>query len=112
MNERTSRPEPPLFVVALLLTLLFATGVAADNTPSLFAIDKQTGERVGQIELPSLPRVQHSAREAMMAPALSASGVVRYDGVTSPSRVKVSNCRSSSISRSTILPSAIDVVPL
>jgi quinoprotein glucose dehydrogenase len=37
-------------------TLLFLTGMTADDTPSLFAIDKQTGERVGQIELPRLPR--------------------------------------------------------
>ncbi len=44
-------------------TLLFATGVTADNTMSLFAIDKDTGERVGQIELPSLPRYGMSSWE-------------------------------------------------
>ena len=37
-------------------TLLFATGVAADNTPLLFAVDKKTGERVGQLALPGVPR--------------------------------------------------------
>ena len=44
-------------------TLLFATGTTADNTSSLFAIDKETGERVGQIELPSLPRYGMSSWE-------------------------------------------------
>ena len=43
--------------------LLFATGVTADNTPSLFAIDKQTGERVGAVELPGLPRYGMSSWE-------------------------------------------------
>ncbi len=43
--------------------LLFATGVTADNTFSLFAIDKQTGERVGALELPSLPRYGMSSWE-------------------------------------------------
>ena len=33
-------------------TLLFATGETSDGTPHLFAIDKQTGERVGQVEIP------------------------------------------------------------
>jgi quinoprotein glucose dehydrogenase len=32
--------------------LLFATGMTADNTPSLFAIDKRTGRRLGAIEIP------------------------------------------------------------
>jgi glucose dehydrogenase len=32
--------------------LLFATGMTADNTPSLFAIDKRTGQRVGSVEIP------------------------------------------------------------
>ena len=44
-------------------TLLFATGTTADNTPSLFAIDKQTGERVGTVELPGLPRYGMSSWE-------------------------------------------------
>ena len=44
-------------------TLLFASGTTADNTSSLFAIDKETGERVGQIELPSLPRYGMSSWE-------------------------------------------------
>ena len=33
-------------------TLLFASGQTADNTPSLFAINKLTGERLATIELP------------------------------------------------------------
>ena len=43
--------------------LLLLTGMTADNTPSLFAIDKQTGERVGQVELPGLPRYGMSSWE-------------------------------------------------
>ncbi|MEX2570992.1 MAG: PQQ-binding-like beta-propeller repeat protein [Gemmatimonadota bacterium] len=35
-------------------TLLLATGMTADNTPHLFGIDKQTGERVGQVPTPRL----------------------------------------------------------
>jgi len=33
-------------------TLLLASGQTSDGTPHLFAIDKQTGERVGAIEIP------------------------------------------------------------
>jgi len=36
--------------------LLFASGQTADNTPHIFAIDKQTGRRVGQIEIPGQSR--------------------------------------------------------
>ncbi|MGD2045632.1 MAG: PQQ-binding-like beta-propeller repeat protein [Gemmatimonadota bacterium] len=43
--------------------LLFVTGQTADDTPSLFAVDKATGERVGQIELPELPRYGMSSWE-------------------------------------------------
>ncbi len=41
---------------AMLVTpnFLLATGMLADNTPSLFAIDKRTGERVGQVATPAL----------------------------------------------------------
>jgi glucose dehydrogenase len=35
-------------------TLLFATGMSADNKPQLFGIDKKTGRRVGQVETPAL----------------------------------------------------------
>jgi len=44
-------------------TMLLLTGMTADDTPSLFAIDKQTGERVGQVELPGLPRYGMSSWE-------------------------------------------------
>jgi quinoprotein glucose dehydrogenase len=37
-------------------TLLLATGQTSDGTPHLFAIDKQTGERVGATEIPGLSR--------------------------------------------------------
>ena len=33
-------------------TLLLASGQTSDGTPHLFAIDKSTGLRVGQLELP------------------------------------------------------------
>jgi quinoprotein glucose dehydrogenase len=37
-------------------TLLFATGQTADGTWSLFAIDKETGERVGTVDIPGSTR--------------------------------------------------------
>ena len=37
-------------------TLLFASGQIADGTWSLFAIDKETGERVGTVDLPGSTR--------------------------------------------------------
>ncbi|MBM4185295.1 MAG: hypothetical protein FJ207_13925, partial [Gemmatimonadetes bacterium] len=36
--------------------LLFHSGQTADNTPHLFAIDKRTGRRVGQVEIPAQSR--------------------------------------------------------
>ena len=33
-------------------TLLLATGQTSDGTQHLFGIDKRTGERVGQVEIP------------------------------------------------------------
>jgi hypothetical protein len=35
--------------MAATSTLLLATGTTADNKPHLFAIDKRTGKRVGQV---------------------------------------------------------------
>jgi glucose dehydrogenase len=43
--------------------LLFASGMTADNEPHLFAIDKRTGERVGQIPLPGQTRYGMSSWE-------------------------------------------------
>ena len=37
-------------------TMLVAGGLSADNTPMLYAYDKQTGERVGGIEIPGVTR--------------------------------------------------------
>ena len=37
-------------------TLLMYTGEASDGTSYLFAVDKATGERLGRVELPALPR--------------------------------------------------------
>ena len=37
-------------------TLLLASGQTSDGTPHLFAVDKRTGERVGQVELPGNTR--------------------------------------------------------
>ena len=36
--------------------LLLATGQTSDGTPHLFGIDKMTGERVGQVEIPGISR--------------------------------------------------------
>jgi len=36
--------------------LLFTSGITADGTSSLFAIDKRTGERVGSVEIPGVTR--------------------------------------------------------
>jgi quinoprotein glucose dehydrogenase len=33
-------------------TMLMATGLSSDNTPHLFAIDKKTGQRIGQVATP------------------------------------------------------------
>lgn len=43
---------------AMLVTsqMLMATGLTSDNTPHLFAIDKKTGQRLGQVATPSLGR--------------------------------------------------------
>ena len=38
--------------LAATSTLLFASGTTADNRPHLFAIDKKTGKRVGQVATP------------------------------------------------------------
>jgi quinoprotein glucose dehydrogenase len=43
--------------------LLFASGVTADNEAHLFAIDKRTGERVGQILIPGQSRYGMSSWE-------------------------------------------------
>ena len=37
-------------------TMLLYTGNASDGTPHLYAVDKATGERLGQVELPGNPR--------------------------------------------------------
>jgi quinoprotein glucose dehydrogenase len=44
-------------------TLLFATGQTADDEPHLFAIDKTTGRRVGQIPIPEIGRYGLSSWE-------------------------------------------------
>ena len=36
--------------------MLMAGGRTADNTPQLFAIDKQTGERLASVEIPGVTR--------------------------------------------------------
>ena len=37
-------------------TMLVAGGRTADSTPQIFAIDKQTGERLGAVEIPGVTR--------------------------------------------------------
>jgi hypothetical protein len=43
--------------------LLFLSGQTADDEPKLFAVDKRTGERVGEIPLPGLTRYGMSSWE-------------------------------------------------
>ena len=54
-------------------TLLFATGTTADNRPHLFAIDKRTGKRVGQVATPrvgqyGLMTYLHQGRQYVVLP--------------------------------------------
>jgi glucose dehydrogenase len=54
-------------------TLLVATGMTADNTPHLFAIDKLTGQRVGQVPTPlqggyGLMTYMHEGRQYIVLP--------------------------------------------
>ena len=37
-------------------TMLMAGGRTSDSTPQLYAIDKQTGERLGAVEIPGVTR--------------------------------------------------------
>ncbi len=37
-------------------TMLLAAGRTSDDTPHLFAIDKQTGERLAAVEIPGVTR--------------------------------------------------------
>ncbi|MEX2571712.1 MAG: hypothetical protein WD737_10480 [Gemmatimonadota bacterium] len=60
---------------AMLATpsLLLATGMTSDNTPHLFAIDKQTGQRVAQVATPSLGRYgimtyEHQGKQYVVLP--------------------------------------------
>jgi quinoprotein glucose dehydrogenase len=54
-------------------TLLFATGATADDRPHLFAIDKKTGKRVGQVPLPraggyGLMTYMHQGKQYVVVP--------------------------------------------
>jgi quinoprotein glucose dehydrogenase len=54
-------------------TLLFATGQTADNRPHLFAIDKRSGKRVGQVPTPSMGQYglmtyQHQGKQYVVLP--------------------------------------------
>jgi quinoprotein glucose dehydrogenase len=54
-------------------TLLFATGLTADNRPHLFAIDKRTGRRVGQVQTPAagqygLMTYMHQGKQYVILP--------------------------------------------
>ncbi|MDR0786321.1 MAG: PQQ-binding-like beta-propeller repeat protein [Gemmatimonadota bacterium] len=61
---------------AMLVTpnFLIATGMTANNTPSLFAIDKRTGERVGSVTIPSpspgygIMTYQHQGKQYVVIP--------------------------------------------
>ena len=52
----TNRGRPGHAAMTATPTLLLATGQTSDGTPHLFAIDKRTGARVGQVEIPNVSR--------------------------------------------------------
>ena len=59
--------------MAATSTLLFASGTTADNRPHLFAIDKKTGKRVGQVATPrvgqyGLMTFLHQGRQYIVIP--------------------------------------------
>jgi len=54
MNVDTNWGRRGHAAMAATATLLLATGQTADNTPHIFAIDKKTGKRVGQVQTPRL----------------------------------------------------------
>ncbi|MCH7533044.1 MAG: PQQ-binding-like beta-propeller repeat protein [Gemmatimonadetes bacterium] len=66
-------------------TLLLASGQTSDGTPTLFAIDKASGERVGELELPGFTRYGmsswvHEGRQYViiqLADGLAALGLPR-----------------------------------
>ena len=54
-------------------TLLFATGITADNRPHLFGIDKKTGKRVGAVATPvmgqyGLMTYMHQGKQYVILP--------------------------------------------
>ncbi len=59
--------------MAATSTLLFASGMTADNAPHLFAIDKATGRRVGQVRTPRMGQYGvmtylHEGRQYIVVP--------------------------------------------
>jgi quinoprotein glucose dehydrogenase len=63
-------------------TLLMYTGEGSDGTSYLFAVDKTTGERLGQVELPALPRYgmmtyMHEGRQHVVIQAPNALVALR-----------------------------------
>ena len=51
-----NRGRPGGTAMVVTPTMLMAGGRTADNTPQLFAIDKQTGERLASVEIPGVTR--------------------------------------------------------
>ena len=58
-NVQTNPGRPGQAVMVVTPTLLLAGGQTADGTWNLFAIDKQTGERVGAVPIPGVHPVRH-----------------------------------------------------
>jgi quinoprotein glucose dehydrogenase len=61
--EIYNRGRAGLAPMTVTPNLLLAAGQLADNTPVLFGIDKQTGERLGAVEIPGLSRYGMSSWE-------------------------------------------------
>jgi quinoprotein glucose dehydrogenase len=62
-NVMVNRGRAALAPLTVTPSLLLAAGQTADNDPYLFAIDKFTGERVGQVPIPGISRYGMSSWE-------------------------------------------------
>jgi quinoprotein glucose dehydrogenase len=72
-NVQYNRGRQQHSAMLLTPTLLFASGVTADNRPALFGIDKKTGRRVGQVATPArgeygLMTFMHDGKQYVVLP--------------------------------------------
>tara|TARA_B100001123_G_scaffold102256_2_gene118364 strand:- start:73671 stop:74867 length:1197 start_codon:yes stop_codon:yes gene_type:complete len=55
-NVMSNRGRSGLATMVATPNLLFVSGQAADGQPMIFAVDKETGTRVGELEIPGITR--------------------------------------------------------